>query len=194
MSFLPNQMMGIAELAGQAGVTLRTIRYYVAEGLLPPPTGVGPNRVYTEEHLHRLRAIRHLKSAFLPLSEIRRRLGAMSSEELERLADQPEPSSTSAFDYLASVLPGTTASSTSVLPAMASPDREPASKQRRPRSTTSSPAAESVWHRVVLAPGVELHYQRSGDHRRDQAISHVIKRAVSFFDVVASRDDGGKSS
>src|SRR5438045_3652795 len=31
----------IAELAARAGVTPRTIRYYVAEGLLPPPGGRG---------------------------------------------------------------------------------------------------------------------------------------------------------
>jgi DNA-binding transcriptional MerR regulator len=69
------QGMGIAELARRAGVTPRTIRYYVAEGLLPAPAGRGQRRAYGPEHLDRLEAIRELKAAYLPLHEIRRRLG-----------------------------------------------------------------------------------------------------------------------
>ncbi|MDP9381147.1 MAG: MerR family DNA-binding transcriptional regulator [Chloroflexota bacterium] len=33
------EVMGISELAERAGVSLRTVRYYVSEGLLPPPGG-----------------------------------------------------------------------------------------------------------------------------------------------------------
>ena len=78
--------MRIAELARLAGVTVRTVRYYVAEGLLAPPGGAGPRRVYTDEHLLRLRAIRLLKSEYLPLPEIRRRLAGQSPAELHALA------------------------------------------------------------------------------------------------------------
>jgi DNA-binding transcriptional MerR regulator len=69
------QGMGIAELARRAGVTPRTIRYYVTEGLLPAPAGQGQRRAYGLAHLDRLEAIRELKAAYLPLHEIRRRLG-----------------------------------------------------------------------------------------------------------------------
>ena len=44
----------ISELAEEAGVSTRTIRYYVSEGLLPPPVGAGPNSRYTDAHLHQL--------------------------------------------------------------------------------------------------------------------------------------------
>ena len=64
----------ISELAEEAGVSTRTIRYYVSEGLLPPPVGAGPNSRYTDAHLRQLGIIGRLKEQFLPLREIRRRL------------------------------------------------------------------------------------------------------------------------
>ena len=64
----------IGELAERAGVSTRTIRYYVSEGLLPPPEGGGPNSRYTSAHLDQLEIIGRLKAQYLPLKEIRRRL------------------------------------------------------------------------------------------------------------------------
>jgi DNA-binding transcriptional MerR regulator len=64
----------ISELAEEAGVSTRTIRYYVSEGLLPPPVGSGPTSRYTSAHRERLAIIDRLKAQYLPLREIRRRL------------------------------------------------------------------------------------------------------------------------
>jgi DNA-binding transcriptional MerR regulator len=64
----------ISELAEAAGVSTRTIRYYVSEGLLPPPVGSGPNSRYTDLHRRQLGIIGRLKAQYLPLREIRRRL------------------------------------------------------------------------------------------------------------------------
>ncbi len=64
----------IGELADEAGVSTRTIRYYVSEGLLPPPVGAGPNSRYTDAHREQLAIIGRLKAQYLPLKEIRRRL------------------------------------------------------------------------------------------------------------------------
>jgi DNA-binding transcriptional MerR regulator len=70
------------ELTQATGVTPRTVRYYVSEGLLPPPVAAGPRSYYTESHLQRLLLIGHLKDAYLPLREIRRRLQALSDEDI----------------------------------------------------------------------------------------------------------------
>ncbi len=83
------------ELTSATGLTVRTVRYYISEGLLPPPHGAGPGTRYTREHLERLILIGALKDAYLPLKEIRRRLAAMTgaeiSEAVERLhARSPE--------------------------------------------------------------------------------------------------------
>ena len=60
--------MTIQELAKRAGVTRRTIRYYVAQGLLP--AGEGRPTTYTEEHYRILQLILKLKAQHLPLAEI----------------------------------------------------------------------------------------------------------------------------
>ncbi|HMO04721.1 MAG TPA: MerR family transcriptional regulator [Kiritimatiellia bacterium] len=82
--------MEIGELAAASGVTRRTIRYYVAIGLLTPPAGTGPRRFYNEEHLERLRRIRIMKEQFLPLDEIKRRLAAYSGPR-RSLQDPDDP-------------------------------------------------------------------------------------------------------
>ncbi len=64
----------LAELAVATGVSSRTIRYYIAEGLLPPPEGVGPAAVYTAAQRDRLALIATLKEHYLPLREIAGRL------------------------------------------------------------------------------------------------------------------------
>src|SRR5688572_20946479 len=77
---------GIGELAEEAGVSVRTVRYYIAEGLLPPPVVAGARSHYTRAHLDRLRLIGHLKAAYLPLREIRRRLDALDEGQVALLA------------------------------------------------------------------------------------------------------------
>ena len=64
----------LAELAAATGVSARTIRYYIAEGLLPSPEGVGPAAVYTAAQRDRLALIATLKERYLPLRAIAGRL------------------------------------------------------------------------------------------------------------------------
>lgn len=61
---------GIAELAERGGVSRRTVRYYVQRGLIPPPTGVGRGKHYTEAHLEALVRVRELQEAGASLAEI----------------------------------------------------------------------------------------------------------------------------
>lgn len=95
----------IGELAARAGVTTRTIRYYVAEGLLPPPDARGPTAHYGHTHLLRLQAIARLKAAYLPLGAIRERLAALDDDALTALLASDAPTTpSSAADYAAQVL------------------------------------------------------------------------------------------
>jgi DNA-binding transcriptional MerR regulator len=66
----------LEELARAADVAPRTIRYYVQRGLLPAPEFRGKDTTYGAEHLRRLRAIKRMQEARVPLEEIAARLGA----------------------------------------------------------------------------------------------------------------------
>ena len=61
----------VSELAEKAGVTKRTIHYYISKGLLFPPKGAGVNSLYSEEHLERILLIKKLQESYMPLSKIR---------------------------------------------------------------------------------------------------------------------------
>jgi DNA-binding transcriptional MerR regulator len=99
----------IQELADRADVTTRTIRYYVEQGVLPPPERGRPAE-YTEEHVARLALIKRLKEQYLPLEEIRDTLQRLSLAEVEALVADYSPQQEqaqkvdSAADYIANVL------------------------------------------------------------------------------------------
>jgi len=67
--------MRIGELARRAGVSPRTVRFYEALGLLPPPRrSEGGYRLYGQEDLRRLRFVRRARELGLSLAEVRRLL------------------------------------------------------------------------------------------------------------------------
>lgn len=69
-----NQRYSVGELAEVAGVSRRTVRYYVQEGLLPPPTGLGRGAYYGPEHLQRLLRVKAMQEQGMSLEEIWRAL------------------------------------------------------------------------------------------------------------------------
>ncbi len=123
------QTFKLDELARAAGTSPRTVRYYVQRGLLPAPAFHGKDTAYGRDHLVRLKAIRRLQAAYLPLDAIAVELERLTPAELERLADTgegvPEP------------------------PAQLEPPRP-----RRP-SRASAPASRVV-RRFEIAPGLTL--------------------------------------
>lgn len=66
-------LRSIGELAEQAGVTVKTVRYYSDLGLLPEASrSAGGHRRYAPEAYERLRLIRSLRGLDLPLPAVRR--------------------------------------------------------------------------------------------------------------------------
>ena len=124
----------IGDLARLGGVSRRTVRYYVQEGLIPPPLGVGRGNHYGAEHLERILQVKALQEAGRTLEEIRH-----TSADVE--AD--------------------------------------ASAEQR----VAMPKIErSLWRRITLAPGVELHI--AGDvrlpaHGRLQDLSEWCRRHLT---------------
>jgi DNA-binding transcriptional MerR regulator len=66
----------IGSLADAAGVSRRTVRFYVQGGVLEPPVGLGRGAHYTEAHLARLMQIKSWQEQGVPLEAIRARLEA----------------------------------------------------------------------------------------------------------------------
>jgi DNA-binding transcriptional MerR regulator len=181
----PDTEYSLQDLADLAGATPRTIRYYIAQGLLASPGRVGPGTTYTEGHLNRLRLIRRLQREHLPLAEIRTRLAALDDATVASLVAAPpsEPAAGSAVDYIRGVLggdgpiertlwdPTIRAGSPSspvgppASPAVRlSPDLEPSRPhvaEPSPTYAAATPAPDrSQWDRILLAPDVELHVRR----------------------------------
>ncbi len=61
----------IEELQTLSGISRRTIRYYITEGLVAPPEGGGRGSYYSDSHLDKLLQIRSLRDRGMRLDEIR---------------------------------------------------------------------------------------------------------------------------
>jgi DNA-binding transcriptional MerR regulator len=189
----------IGELAAAAGVTPRTIRFYTAEGLLPPPETRGRYASYGPAYLDRLRLIGRLKAAYLPLSEIRARLASMSDAEVRAALAEDAPAD-SAAAYLARVLaPPAAPRAVAEAPApygahMALPVGAPRAALSLGRAVAQDAAAATEdgerWRRVPLADGVELHIREPQPPRQAARVQQVIEqaRALLFDDVRASEE------
>ena len=199
---MPNEIAySLQDLADLADVTPRTIRYYIAQGLLPSPEGAGPAARYAEGHLGRLRLIRQLQREHLPLAEIRARLTGLDDVTVQALltpGDVAGPAE-SAIDYIRSVLLGSTPSAAAgpmaltparhgavVMPALlaeelpASAEPEPAPQLMAP-SLSAAPAPAPVqtpdrsqWDRVTLAPDIELHVRRPLSRLQNKRVDRLI--------------------
>ncbi len=66
--------MNLEELAVQSGIPARTIRFYIARGLVSGPAGAGRGAAYDAGHVARLAEIRGLQKRGLTLDEVAREL------------------------------------------------------------------------------------------------------------------------
>lgn len=64
--------MRVEELAGKAGVSVDTVRFYQKQRLLPPPVREGRVAWYTAEHLDRMDRVKELRRRGFTLAVIRR--------------------------------------------------------------------------------------------------------------------------
>ena len=179
----------LTELADLAGVTPRTVRFYLAQGLLPAVGQSGPGSKYDPDHLARLRLIRRLQAEHLPLAEIRRRLDDLDPGEIRGLAGDPEPAPPpdSALDYLRTVLatpaPARMRLTRRLVPAAAA---ERTSAAYGPpvaeAAPTSIPVERSQWERIVLAPDVELHLRRPLSRAQNKQVDRLVTIARELLE------------
>src|SRR5438132_3850871 len=164
----------VEELADRAGVSVRTVRYYISQGLLAGPAARGRNASYTDEHLARLQLIRMLVEQHVPLAEQRQQLAGLSYQQVRALLKDEERHGQTLYrasvtrspgDYIGELLararsarsyPPTVDSS----PLAAGP--RPAAAAGSPTPPLSSSSSPATWEHWQLAPGLELHVR--ADH------------------------------
>jgi len=157
----------IGELANLTGLTVRTIRYYMDEGLLPPPQSQGRYAYFKENYLSRLKLIQRLKDAYLPLKEIKRILDPLTDDEIKEYAEKKEltdlgmsamPLSPNrrAVDYIENVMRNQIhEKSVNQAFSRLSP-LSPTTVSMEKREPHSQPEG-STWRRIELRKGVEIH-------------------------------------
>jgi DNA-binding transcriptional MerR regulator len=191
--------MSLGELTEAAEVSVRTVRYYIAEGLLPPPERAGPGSSYSCAHLDRLRLIQRLKEAYLPLREIRRRLSGLDDAEVQAiLADgqdggsiatmapyDHDPSLAGARDYLA-LLEARARYRTEPLalsippPSAPSPAGPVEVEPVAARMPIAQPAHELVGEDMALPQSVAAHDY--GHPRQEEQRAHELWRRIPLGD------------
>ncbi len=124
----------VRDVAQAVGVPVRRVRFYVEKKLVPPPLSRGAGRVYTEQHVLGLRAIRALREQGLHLEDIRGRLRRATNEELVAMGKPGDER-----------------------------PREPEKTDGAHDGTATTPRypAQS-WERIELLPGLELHLRSDG--------------------------------
>jgi DNA-binding transcriptional MerR regulator len=170
----------LRDLARAAGVTPRTVHFYVQQGVLPPAGSLGPRARYGPGHLARLRLIKRLQGGYLPLAEIAQRIQRLTdSQVVELLATSgprtPGPRSGAALDYVRTLLRS----------GPASPDARTVSPgvPLSPDYRSPSPAApdRSQWERLALAPGIELHVRRPLSRTQQRQVERLLECARTLW-------------
>jgi DNA-binding transcriptional MerR regulator len=155
MNEMPEHTWKLEELARQAGVSARTVRYYVQRGLLPAPVFRGRDTVYSSEHLLRLKVIRQLQERFLPLDAIQQELERCSPDDLYALITEPD----------AVRAPAATAQQ---------PLQQPLMPPLPSQTAAVSDGAGTRWQRWSLAPGLELHLAETADAATRQQAEELL--------------------
>jgi DNA-binding transcriptional MerR regulator len=176
---LPTNGLTLDALCDRAGVTVRTVRYYIGEGLLPPPVGHGATARYTQEHLDRLDVIAAMKGRFLPLREIRRMLDGMDPQTVAETA-------TAARKATAHVPHEPTASRQSapmqafapIPPAKDDPATYIATLLNRDQPVPPAPASQATpqatWRRIPISDEAELLIEDRAYGRRREQIESLV--------------------
>jgi DNA-binding transcriptional MerR regulator len=185
----------LPQLAEEADVTPRTVRYYISEGLLRSPGG-GPQARYDAGHRDRIRLIKQLQRSHLPLAEIRRRLAGLTDDEVRVvMAETDAPPAGSALDYVRAALAessprsGVRERQFAVADAFALPPMEAAPMPGAPQMrsgtgehTARSDPDRSHWERISLAPDIELHIRRPLTRQQNRAVGRLIGLARQLLE------------
>jgi len=149
----------------------RTIRYYMAEGLVQTPEErQGTASVFGYINLLQLLTVKKLQAEHLPIRKIRELVAGKSEQELETLLGigstaAKKSRETEAKRYLESLLAPT--------PAPAAPP---------PKEATAAPPQQTdqsqSWQRVEIEPGLELHIRSDYAPPTSARTKSLLEKAI----------------
>ena len=185
----------IQELAIKAGVSLRTIRYYQQEGLLPEPINRGKYAFYNDDHLERLKLIQELKKNYLPLKEIREQINSLTPQQVQSVLEshqvkstnkpfldvafkskKVQPGSTDALDYISRLL--------NTQPEFHDLDQQKIQAQPHRQIEKSHYVAgtpSESWQRIELATGIEIHFHEPLSPNDRKRLEELIRFSRKIF-------------
>ena len=193
--------LNIEDLEKHSGLSKRTLRYYMAKGLLPGPDTLGKYASYSQEHLDRLDLVLYLKKVMnMALDEIAELLNRMTHQEvldylesqkgsLEKIKSlKPEtetpPQKSSALDYIKSLEEAHTTHQEITEDNFEYFNNQQSFILRNENAPFPQQQVyrEERWRRTVLADGVELHTRETRDKRTLNKIKRLISYARSLFE------------
>jgi DNA-binding transcriptional MerR regulator len=179
---MKTELYDIKTVCAEAGVTPRTVHFYIQQGLLPPAGSQGPGARYGPGHLARLRLIKLLQGEHLPLSDIRRRLEALDDAQVEQLVREHQnqrPSRSTAVEYIRNVLsgirPGTPIQGRTLSLSVEEPRIAPS------RASANQLSERSQWERITLAPDIELHIRRPLSRIQNRKVEKLLHQAKEIL-------------
>jgi len=159
--------------AARATPSERTIRFYVARGLVSPPEGRGTAATYSYRHFLQLLCIKLRQMEGATLSAITKEMKDSTGDVLERRAAQSLGSSVPAPDRLAIRGGG----------AMPRGRSGRALTAWLVRDAEREPETSTMWRRIPVSRGLELHVDANHPLARlgpdDAGVAELVRQAVA---------------
>jgi DNA-binding transcriptional MerR regulator len=186
----------LEDLANASGLSLRTLRFYISEGLLQGPDTHGKFARYSQQHLDRLEMIHRLKNLRLPIKEIRHLLDNMTPDEISQIRKYQEilnPSLTKnkTGDIYESPISEPGSSALEYIQNLENGRKNIQSITRSPATVPPSPpiyknqaqamGGQEIWKRIVIEEGIELNIRGLRDTDEEIKVRKLIEFTRKLF-------------
>jgi DNA-binding transcriptional MerR regulator len=196
----------LEELARNSELSLRTLRFYIQEGLLQGPDTHGKYASYSQQHLDRIELIKRLKNLRLPIKEIRHLLNNMTAEEIKKIRKYQETLAANLSMNInnANMEKGNTQPGASALEYIRNLERshgeiksvyeKSSNWPKTPQQPTINPKPkpvyknqimamneEETWKRYVINEGIELNVRGKKDFDEELKVRKLIEYARMLF-------------
>lgn len=193
----------LEDLAQISGLPIRTLRYYIQEGLLPGPDTRGKYASYSQEHVDTLKLITHLKDLHMPLKDIQHLMETMNAEDIRQMIDLQEKQKglllqdanqsiqnvvkepNSALEYIQNLTE--LHESVQNMTTNRQGSRRSTFTYQTRTSSSSTVMKQETWQKVILTDGVELQLRAPLDAETQQKIDDLIQYAQNLFRQVKGR-------